>query len=68
MTRSQFAELRTRQIGAAMGALAPRTSRDVCRDACAIERPAPKAGGHRWIVPACIAAVVALFFILKGTS
>lgn len=43
-----------------------RTSRDVCRDACAIERPSPKAGGHAWIVPVCVACAVALFFILRA--
>lgn len=43
-----------------------RTSRDVCRDACAIERPIPKAGGHRWIVPACAVCATALFFILRS--
>jgi hypothetical protein len=37
MTRSQFAELRVQQITQSMGATAPRTSRDVCRDAVAIE-------------------------------
>lgn len=40
-----------------------RTSRDVCRAACAIERPAPS-GGHRWIVPACALAALALFALL----
>jgi hypothetical protein len=43
-----------------------RTSRDVCRDACSIERPIPKAGGHAWIVPVCIACAVALFLILRS--
>ena len=47
--------------------LTPRTSRDVCRDACAIQRYPATSGGHRWIVPACIAAAVALFFILRST-
>jgi len=41
-----------------------RTSRDVCRDACAIEKPLPNPGGHRFIVPACIVCMVALFIIL----
>jgi hypothetical protein len=43
---------------------AARTSRDVCRDACAIERPAPAAGGHRWIVPACALVTLALFVLI----
>ncbi|WP_431276232.1 hypothetical protein ACQ858_08255 [Variovorax ureilyticus] len=60
MTQSDFATLRA--------CTAPRTSRDVCRDACAIERPAPKVGGHRWIVPAGIACLITLFFILRSTS
>lgn len=34
---------------------ARRSSIDVCRDACAIERFERK-DGHFWIVPACIAA------------
>lgn len=39
-----------------------RTSRDICRDACAIERPIPPAGGHRWIVPVC--SLCALAFLV----
>jgi hypothetical protein len=41
-----------------------RTSRDICREACAIERPAPAAGGHRWIVPACLIAAAAAGVLL----
>lgn len=48
--------------------LTPRTSRDVCRDACAIQHYSSTPGGHRWIVRACIAAAIALFFILRSTS
>lgn len=64
MTRSQYAELRVQELTRSMGVYAPRTSRDVCRDAVAIERPTPKASGHVWIVPVCIACAVALLFIL----
>lgn len=46
----------------------PRTSRDVCRDACAIERPIPSVGGHRWIVPTCCLCAVVLFFILRSAT
>jgi hypothetical protein len=45
-----------------------RTSRDVCRDACAIERPISPAGGHRWIVPVCIVCAIVLFFILRSQA
>ena len=64
MSRTDFAQLRTHQITNELGVRAPRTSRDVCRDACAIEQPAPKHNGHAWIVPAGIACLIALFFIL----
>ncbi|MBT2326074.1 hypothetical protein J7E62_27475 [Variovorax paradoxus] len=47
--------------------LTPRTSRDVCRDAIAIEFHGPrKSLGHRIFVPACtligIATAVILYF------
>jgi hypothetical protein len=45
-----------------------RTSRDICRDAVAIERPSLPAGGHRWIVPACIVCAIALYFVLRSQA
>jgi hypothetical protein len=62
MTPSRFAELRTLEISADMGVHAPRTCRDIFREACAVERPAPD--GHRWIVPACAVAALALFVLI----
>lgn len=49
--------------------LAPRTSRDVCRDACAIEAPAPRRSiGHALIAPIGIACLVDLYFVLRSSS
>ena len=66
MSPSRFAELRVRQISDDLGVHAPRTSRDIFRESCAVECPEPPAGGHRWIVPACLACAVALIFILRS--
>lgn len=44
--------------------LLPRTSRCICREACAIERPAPRRSlGHSLIVAACVLALVGLCFV-----
>ena len=64
MTPSRFAELRTIEISAEMGVHAPRTSRDIFRESCAVEISAPTPGGHRWIVPACAVAALALFVLI----
>ena len=64
MSPSRFAELRVHEISASLGVHAPRTSRDIFREACAVECPAPAPGGHRWIVPACAVAALALFVLI----
>lgn len=64
MSPSRFAELRVREISDSLGVHAPRTSRDIFREACAVECPAPPAGGHRWIVPACVLAALALLALI----
>jgi len=47
--------------------LTPRTSRDVCRDACALQLPQRRRRslGHALIVPVGIACLIALFFIVR---
>lgn len=64
MSPSRYAELRVREISDSLGVHAPRTSRDIFREACAVECPAPPAGGHRWIVPTCALAALALFVLI----
>lgn len=61
MTRSQFSELRVQEMTRSMGVYAPRTSRDVCRDAVAIECPeVPSRQGLVYIACAIGAVAVAL--------
>lgn len=53
MRNSDFVELSAR---------APRTSRDICRDACAIETPQHRPSiGHR---AAVIASLIGLIFVI----